>query len=48
VPGYSKKQRKMMGSELARKRAGKKTRTGMTVKQLRDYARNPIKKQKKV
>ena len=48
MPGYSKKQRKMMGAELGRKRVGKKTRTSMTVKQLRDYARNPRKKQKKV
>lgn len=30
-----------MGAELARKRAGKKTRTGMSIKQLRDFARKP-------
>jgi hypothetical protein len=28
-----------MGAELARKRAGKATATGMTEKQLEDYAR---------
>jgi hypothetical protein len=28
-----------MGADLARKRAGKKTRTGMSQKQLRDFAR---------
>lgn len=27
-----------MGADLARKRAGKKTRTGMTEQQLRDFA----------
>lgn len=33
-----------MGAELARKRAGKKTQTGMTEKQLRDFARKPKRK----
>lgn len=28
-----------MGAELARKRKGKRTRTGMSAKQLRDFAR---------
>jgi hypothetical protein len=28
-----------MGAELARKRAGKKTKTGMSEKQLRKYAK---------
>jgi hypothetical protein len=28
-----------MGAELARKRAGKKTRTGMSEKELKRYAR---------
>jgi len=28
MPAKSKKQRKFMGAELARKRAGKKTKTG--------------------
>jgi len=27
-----------MGAELARKRAGKKTKTGMSSKQLKDFA----------
>ena len=39
MPSVSRKQRRFMGAELARKRAGKKTRTGMSEKQLRDFAR---------
>lgn len=38
MPAKSEKQRRFMGAELARKRAGKKTRTGMTEKQLREFA----------
>ena len=38
MPAKSKKQQQFMGAELARKRAGKRTRTGMNEKQLRDYA----------
>jgi hypothetical protein len=38
MPAKSEKQRKFMGAELARKRAGKKTKTGMTEKQLEDFA----------
>jgi len=39
MPARSEKQRKFMGAELARKRAGKKTKTGMSEKQLEDFAR---------
>lgn len=43
-PAYSERQRKFMCAELGRKRAGKKTKTGMTETQLRDYCRkNPAK-----
>ena len=38
MPAKSKKQQKFMGAELARKRAGKKTKTGMSEKQLKEYA----------
>jgi hypothetical protein len=38
MPAQSEKQRKFMGAELARKRAGKKTKTGMSEKQLEDFA----------
>jgi len=39
MPAKSAKQRKFMGAELARKRAGKRTRTGMSEAKLREYAR---------
>ena len=38
MPAVSKKQQRFMGAELSRKRAGKKTKTGMSAKQLKDYA----------
>lgn len=43
MPAKSKAQQRMMGADLARKRAGKKTRTGMSEKQLREYASTPRK-----
>ena len=39
APAVSEKQRKMMGADLARKRTGKKTKTGMTKKQLEEFAK---------
>ncbi len=39
MPAVSKKQRRFMGVELARKRAGKRTRTKMTEAQLREFAK---------
>jgi len=41
VPAKSKAQQRLMGADLARVRAGKKTRTGMTEAQLEDYASTP-------
>jgi len=38
MPAKCKAQQQMMGAELARKRAGKKTRTGMSEAQLKEYA----------
>ena len=38
MPAVSTKQRRFMGADLARKRAGKKTRTGMSEDQFEDYA----------
>jgi hypothetical protein len=38
MPAVSEKQRRFMGSELARKRAGKKTQTGMSESQLSEFA----------
>ena len=41
MPPTSKKQQQFMGADLARKRAGKKTRTGMSESQLEEYATKP-------
>lgn len=38
MPAVSKAQAKFMGAELRRKRAGKRTRTKMTEKQLEEFA----------
>jgi hypothetical protein len=38
MPATSDKQRKFMGADLARLRAGKGTKTGMNEKQLSDFA----------
>lgn len=38
-PAASEKQRRFMCAELGRKRAGKRTQTGMTERQLRDFCR---------
>ena len=38
MPAKSKKQQAYMGAELARKRAGKKTKTGMSESQLSEFA----------
>lgn len=38
MPAVSKKQQQFMGAELSRKRAGKKTRTGMSSEQLEEFA----------
>ena len=37
MPAVSKKQQRFMGAELARKRAGKRTRTKMTEAQLKEF-----------
>lgn len=44
MPAKSEKQRRFMGAELARKRAGKKTRTGMGEKELEKFASKGKKK----
>lgn len=38
MPAKSKVQQQFMGAELARKRAGKETKTGMSTSQLEDFA----------
>ena len=41
MPPKSEQQRKFMGAELGRKRAGKKTQTGMSEGQLSEFATKP-------
>jgi hypothetical protein len=41
MPAVSEKQRRWAGAELRRKRAGKKTRSGMSEAQLRKLAKKP-------
>lgn len=47
MPAYTEKQRRFMGAELARKRAGKHTQTGMSESQLRDFASKPTRRRRK-
>ena len=47
MPAHSERQRRFFGAELARKRAGKKTNTGMSEAGLRDFARKPPKRKKR-
>ena len=43
MPAKSKAQQGFFGAELARKRAGQATETGMSEKQLRDFAKTKTK-----
>jgi hypothetical protein len=43
MPAESEAQRRWAGAELARKRAGKRTESGMSEGQLRDFARKSTK-----
>ncbi len=43
MAAVSKAQQQLAGADLRRKRQGKKTRTGMTERQLKDYAATPRK-----
>ena len=44
MPAKTEKQRKFMGAELARKREGEKTQTGMSEAELEKMASKPKKK----
>ena len=44
MPAKSKAQVSLMGADLARARAGKKTRTGMSIKQLEEFASTKTKR----
>jgi len=50
MPAKSERQRRMLGADLARARAGKKTRTGMSEAQLVEYLtgskKKPLRKKK--
>lgn len=41
MPAASAKQQRLMGADLSRARHGQRTRTGMDVKQLEDFAHKP-------
>lgn len=47
MPATSEKQRRLMAADLERAREGKKTRTGMSQEQLKDFAKKPVKKGKR-
>lgn len=47
MPAKTEKQRRFMGAELGRKRAGKKTKTGMSEKQLKDFTKKKRKSTKR-
>lgn len=47
MPAQSEKQRKFMAAELERKREGKPTKTDMSEKQLKDFAKAPVRKGKR-
>lgn len=44
MPATSEKQRRFFGAELARRRAGKQTRTGLMTRTLREFAAKPVEK----
>lgn len=47
MPSVSERQRRFMGADLARLRAGKKSKTGMSEDQLRHFAKaNNLKRAK--
>lgn len=47
MPPKSERQRRFMAAELERKREGKKTKTGMSESDLKDFAEKPVKRKKK-
>lgn len=46
MPAVSERQRRFMGAELGRSRAGEKTRTGMSEEKLEHFARRPGRKKR--
>jgi len=47
MPAESEKQRRFMGADYARAKAGEKTKTGMSAGQLRDFAKKSKKQSNK-
>jgi hypothetical protein len=47
APAYTEPQRRFMGAELGRLRRGEQTETGMSEKQLRDFAKKGKRRAKK-
>jgi hypothetical protein len=47
MPSSSEPQRKFFAADLARKREGKETQSGMDEEGLRDYARKPVRGHKR-
>ena len=47
MPSMSEKQRRFMGMELQRKRAGKKVKTRMSEQQLSEFAHKSVKFRKR-
>ena len=47
MPAVSEKQRRFMAAERARKRKGKKTKTGMSDKQLTEFMRKKKSRRRK-
>ncbi len=44
MPAKTRRQQAFFGAELERKRAGKKTKTGLSEAKLREHARKPKRK----
>ncbi len=44
MPSVSRKQQRFFGAELARARAGQRTRTGLSIAKLREFAKGPLAK----
>ena len=47
MPAKTERQRRFLGAELARKREGKATKTGMSERQLKEFASKPPAKKRK-
>jgi hypothetical protein len=46
MPAKTRKQQRFFGAEIGRKKAGKKTKTGLPMRKLKEMARGPKKKKR--